>query len=85
MGGKRSKEDDKEDPMPQFVLNDLVGPPSLDMLPVVREELWERMKERQSLRRINQATFREELAAMMEMEEEGRGVRVGLSEPGVSN
>jgi hypothetical protein len=43
LGGKRAKEPAEEDPVSQFVLNDLVGPPPADILPVVKEELWERI------------------------------------------
>ena len=71
-------ENESEDLMPKFVLNDLVGPPPLDMLPVVNEELWERMKCRQSVEGMNPVACRAELAVVMEKEIEDEWLgRVG--------
>ena len=74
VGVKRAKEPAEDDPVSQFVLNDLVGPPPVDLLPVVREELWERMQEHR-LAGIKPTAAREELGKMVETESEGDWLR----------
>jgi hypothetical protein len=73
VGGKRGsnqiKEPAEEDLLTQFVVNDLVGPPPVDLLPVVKEELWERMQGRRRAG-VAHAAARAELAVVIEREKE---------------
>ncbi|GLC43040.1 hypothetical protein PLESTF_000305300 [Pleodorina starrii] len=73
VGGKRgsaaTKDTTEEDAVAKFVLNDLVGPPPLDVLPVVKEEEWERMQVRR-LKGVKPAAARSELAVVIEKEKE---------------
>jgi hypothetical protein len=56
------------------VLNDLVGPPPVDLLPVVREDLWERMQGCR-VAGVKPAAARAELGVMIETESEGEWLR----------